>query len=323
MENSLVKVEPTVSERFISKVVEECKATASGRFDVTDNQRKIIQEYFHGIDAALMAAETRRSAQVESGFQNASPVPVTWANVNLNRLALDSVYYSRLGLSMQAPNTLYPIPYYNRKTNKYDVNFMLGYRGKGFIAKKFAMNPVKNIICELVYSNDRFEVVKKAGFDDDGDKYTFSISNPFDRGEVVGGFGFVQYEDSSMNRLYTMSLKEILKRKPKNASVEFWGGEKAVWKNGKKVGAEQVEGWYEEMLLKTVKRRVYGMVEIDPSKVNEDYEFVMNRERENQELEIQAEIEENAGTVEIAAPEAPSAAEEVVYGKVSDLEPDF
>lgn len=317
MENKLATVEPTVSERFIGKVIDECKATSSGQFDVTDNQRRIIQEYFHGIDAALAVAETNRARQVESGYQNAAPVAVTWANVNLNRLALDSVYYSRLGLSMQAPNTLYPIPYFNRKTNKYDVNFMLGYRGKGYIAKKFAINPVKNIICELVYANDKFEITKKAGFDDDGDKYTFSISNPFDRGDVIGGFGFVQYDDPSMNRLYTISLKDILKRKPKNASVEFWGGEKTVWKNGKRVGTEQVEGWYEEMLLKTVKRYVYGMIEIDPSKINMDYEYVMNRERENQELEIEAEIEENAGTVEIEAPEP----EKQVEAEL--LEPDF
>ena len=316
-ENKLVNVEPTVSERFIGKVIGECKAAASNaQFEVSESQRKLIQEYFHGIDAALMAAETKRAGQVESGWANASPVPVTWANVNLNRLALDSMYYSRLGLSMQAPNTLHPIPYFNRKTNKYDVNFMLGYRGKGFIAKKYAFYPFKNIIFELVYANDKFEVAKKAGFDDDGDKYTFTISNPFDRGDVVGGFGYVQYEDSTMNRLYTMSLKEILKRKPKNASVEFWGGEKTVWNKGQK-HIETVEGWPEEMMLKTVMRYVYGKIDINPSKVDADYEYVMDRERENQELEIQAEIEENAGAIQIEAPEE----EKQVNAEV--LEPDF
>lgn len=318
MENNLVHVEPTVSERFISKVIDECKATSNGQFDVTDGQRKLIQEYFHGIDAALVAAEAKRQAQVLAGSRYASEVPVTWANVNLNGLALDAVYYSRLGLSMQAPNTLHPIPFFNKRSNKYDLNFMLGYRGKGYIAKKFALNPFKNVIFELVYANDKFEITKKAGFDDDGDKYVFSISNPFDRGEVVGGFGFVQYEDSSMNRLYTMSLKEILKRKPKNASVEFWGGEKDVWKNGKKVGTEKVDGWYEEMLLKTVKRHVYGMIDLDPSKITEDFEYVMRREGENQAMEIQAEIEENAGTIQIEAPE-----EGEMQVDVEMLEPDF
>lgn len=314
-ENKLVNVEPTVSERFIGRVIDECKATSPGQFDVTDKQRKLIQEYFHGIDAALAAAESKRQGQIDAGSKYASPVAITWGNVNLNRLALDSVYYSRLGLSMQAPNTLYPIPFFNKKTQKYDVNFMLGYRGKGYIAKKYALTPFKNIIFELVYSSDEFKVTKKAGFDNDGDKYTFTISNPFERGDVVGGFGYVQYEDSSMNRLYTMSKKEIIKRKPDKVSVEFWGGEKDVWKNGKKVGTEQVEGWPEEMMLKTVMRYVYGRIEIDPSKVDADYEFVMNRERENQELEIEAEIDENAGTVEIEAPSEDK--------PIEALEPDF
>ena len=67
MENTMANVEPTVSERFIGKVINECKATSSGQFEVTDSQRKVIQEYFHGIDATLAAAETKRQAQIAAG----------------------------------------------------------------------------------------------------------------------------------------------------------------------------------------------------------------------------------------------------------------
>ena len=293
----IIKTEQTVSERFISKVLDEYKVASNGKFEVTDNQRRIIQEYFVGIDDTLKAAEAKRLSMVAAGNKYASDVPVIWQNVNLNQLALDSVYYSRLGLSMQAKNHLYPIPFFNKTTQKYDVNFMQGYRGMGYLAQKFAMIPFRNVVCELVYSNDEFNVVKKAGFDDDGDRYEFKITNPFDRGQPVGGFGYVQYDDKSLNRLYTISLKDLLKRKPKNASVEFWGGEKDKWEKGKKVGTEKIEGWYEQMLLKTLMRFVYGQIELDPSKVTEEFEYIRKREDEIEKLQLQQEIDDNAGSV--------------------------
>lgn len=295
----IVKADKTVSERFIGKVIDECKAASNGRFEITDEQRRLVQEYFYGIEEVLKASEIKRQAQVAAGSKYAPAVAYTWNNVNLNRLALDSVYYSRLGLSMQSRNHLYPIPFFNKATGLYDVNFMMGYRGMGYLAKKFALQPFKHCVCELVYKNDDFKVVKKAGFDGDGDRYEFSIPTPFDRGEVVGGFGYVQYEDSSMNRLYTISIAELLKRKPKNASPEFWGGEKDKWDKGKRVGTEKVDGWYEQMLYKTLYRFVYGQIELDPSKVTEEMTYIRKREEEIEKLQVQQEIEENAGKIVI------------------------
>ena len=107
------------------------------------------------------------------------------------------------------------------------------------------------------------------------DCYEFDISNPFDRGEVVGGFGYIRYKDETRNKLVTMSKAELLKRKPSTAAAEFWGGEKDIWENGKKVGTETLEGWQEEMLYKTMVRATCKKVPLDPKKINESYVYVM------------------------------------------------
>ena len=43
-------------------------------------------------------------------------------------------------------------------------------------------------------------------------------------GEIVGGFGYIEYTEPTKNKLIIMTIKDILKRKPDKASGEFWGG---------------------------------------------------------------------------------------------------
>lgn len=80
------------------------------------------------------------------------------------------------------------------------------------------------------------------------DCYEFDISNPFDRGEVVGGFGYIRYKDETRNKLVTMSKAELLKRKPSTAAAEFWGGEKDIWEMVKRL---------EQKLLKDGKKKCF------------------------------------------------------------------
>ena len=95
-----------------------------------------------------------------------------------------------------------------------------------------------------------------------------------------------------------MSIDELLKRKPATASAEFWGGQKDKWEDGKKIGTEEVEGWTNEMLYKTMVRATCKKVTVDPKKINNSYIYVMEASEnyyvEEQENKVQEEIEENA-----------------------------
>ena len=171
---------------------------------------------------------------------------------------------------------------------------MPGYEGLRYIAIKYAIYPVIDIRVELVHKNDSFKMTTKNNIDG----YEFDIANPFNRGEVIGGFGYIRYQDETRNKLITMSKEELLKRKPSTAAVEFWGGEKDIWENGKVVGKEPVEGWPEEMLYKTMVRATCKRVPLDPKKINESYIYVIETSEnyyvENQEDKVSQEIEENA-----------------------------
>lgn len=279
----------TNSERFTQKVMNEFRGNI-GELNLNEYQKQLIRNYFIGIDNVLKTAEERRSYSKKK----ANDPQVIWQNVNMNKLAIDVVQNAKLGLDMAVTNHLSVVPYLNGKTKKYDFNLVPGYEGLRYIAIKYAIYPVIDIRVELVHKNDSFKIITKNNIDG----YEFDIANPFDRGEVIGGFGYIRYQDETRNKLITMSKEELLKRKPSTAAVEFWGGEKDVWENGKVVGKEPVEGWQEEMLYKTMVRATCKKVPLDPKKINESYIYVMETSEnyyiENQEDKVSQEIEENA-----------------------------
>ena len=99
------------------------------------------------------------------------------------------------------------------------------------------------------------------------------------------------------------SVSEIEKRKPEYASSEFWGGEKAVYDKGKKVGTEPTEGWRTEMLWKTLYRAAYGAITIDSQKIDDD--FIRLSENEENAKEIKPnEVAENANRITVDFEEA-------------------
>lgn len=290
------KQELTASERFTGMVMKEFQGNV-GMLTLNEYQKQLIRGYFIGIDNSLKKAEEARinkNSWKSTKEEDKNNLPVTWQNVNMNDLAIAVVHHAKLGLDMQIPNHLNAIPYKNSKTNKYDIGFLKGYKGLEYIATQLSLYPIRNIIVELIYSNDVFEIVNK----DNITKYNFVIKNPFDRGEVIGGFGYIQYIDEKRNKIVTLSKKDIDKRKPTYAAAEFWGGEKDKWENGKKVGKEKIDGWYEEMARKTIARATYNTVAIDPKKVNESYAYVIENNENTYENVIEGqvaeEIEENA-----------------------------
>lgn len=300
-----------VSEKFTAKVLREFGSTVSGAMEVTDFQKRLIQGYFIVIDRALKNAEEERVRKNGNNKDHKydNNLPVIWQNVNLNDLALDLVHYARLGLDMQQDNMLFPIPYKNNKKNCYDVTLMEGYNGKRYVAIKYAMDVPVGETIELVYSTDTFVPHMKDSAHP-VPTYEFQINNPFDRGDVIGGFGYLEFADPAKNELIIMPLKAILKRRPEYASANFWGGTQKVWENGKQVEKES-EGWYEEMCRKTLIREVYSAKHLprDPQKIDDTYQILKAREARYAEIQAQAEIDAEANTIPIDTDTAPTPAQ--------------
>lgn len=280
------------SERFTNAVMREFPNGGSQEVELTSFQRKIINNYFIKIDESLRASEVKRMAKSE---QYRESLPYKWENVNMRKLALDVVAFSSVGLDPLQPNQINPIPYKNSKTNQFDITMIEGYNGLELKAVKYGLDVPDDVIFELKYSNDDFKSLKK-NYENRIENYHFEIIDDFDRGELMGGFYYKIYFDKpEKNQLVVMDRKAIEKRKPKYASAEFWGGEKDEWKNGQKTGnKEKVEGWEEEMFLKTLKRHCWNSINIDSSKIDEHLQRILHHESERVEHKVSNEIYDNA-----------------------------
>lgn len=304
----------TAGERFTNKVIAEFGSSV-GEVALTNFQKRLGQNYFIAIDAALKTAEANRQKKSE---KYRDKTPVIWDNVNMDSLARNVVAYARIGLDPAQKNHINMIPYKNNTTGKYDIGFIEGYRGIELKATKYGLEVPDNVVVELVYSTDKFKPIKKDR-NNPYESYEFEIMDVFDRGEIKGGFYYHIYSKApEKNKLVIMTIKDIEKRKPMYASTEFWGGEKDVWEKdektgrNKKVGTEQVEGWYEKMCYKTVYRAAYNDITIDSQKIDDDYLRLKQAENEFNEAEVEAEIAENANKELI----------DIDTGEIIDVEPE-
>jgi recombination protein RecT len=280
MATQLKKAEGTPSERFTAMVSKEFAGMAGTTAQITAFQKRLIQNYFIAVDIALKTAEVNRLKKAE---KYRDKVPVAWENVNMTQLAVNVVSSARMALDPVLPNHINMVPYKNNSTGKYDIGFIIGYRGKEVFAKKFGYQPPDDIIVELVFENDIFEPIKKDK-DNPTETYIFQVKRPFERGVMLGGFYYHVFDKTpSKNKIVPFSKAEIDKRKPKYASTEFWGGEKDIWKDGHKTGdTEMVEGWYFEMAKKTLLRAGWGDVTIDSQKIDDDFIRLSQQEAEHQ-----------------------------------------
>ncbi|MBQ4899325.1 recombinase RecT [Paenibacillus sp. Marseille-P2973] len=274
----------------MTKVIAEFGSSV-GEVALTNFQKRLAQNYFIALDAVLKSTEEKRLKKSE---KYRDPLPVTWSNVNMDKLSRDVVAYARIGFDPSQPNHINLIPFKNNNTGKYDIGFIEGYRGIELKATKYGLDVPDHVTVELVYSNDRFKPIKKdANHPHEG--YEFEVVNAFDRGQIIGGFYYHLYSQApEKNKLVTMTVKEIEKRKPDHASPEFWGGEKDKWENGQKVGKEKVEGWYEKMCWKTVYRAAFNDITIDSQKIDDDYLRLKQMESDFAEAEVEREISANA-----------------------------
>lgn len=267
--------ELTPSANFKNHVLREY-SSATGSTEFSPELSRRTQNYFTKIDLIIGDSEARRLNQSQ---EKREPLEYSWKNINLEKLAMDVFTVASLGLDPLSANHINPILYKNNKTNKFDVGFIRGYKGREIIAKAYGLNPPKNVIVNLVYSKDKLSIFKRDR-NNSIESFDFAVVNPFDRGELVGGMFYVEFEDTSLNYVEAVTLAKIEKRKPKYAGVEFWGGEKTTYKNGKPDGKEIVEGWHEEMCRKTLYNMAYGLITIDGQKVNSIYESMIRSESE-------------------------------------------
>lgn len=288
--------QPSASERFTSMVMQQYQQITNSKVELSRQEQRLIRNYFIMIDQTLKKAEEDRARKGKESL------PCTWANVNLQQLAVDLAHYARIGLDMAEDNHLFPIPYKDNKAGNYNVTLMEGYNGIRYQAEKYALDPFKGITTEVIFSKDVFHPIKKDRRNN-VEGYEFDIPSPFDRGEPIGVFGYIEYDDSSKNKLVMFTKSDIEKRKPKYASAEFWGGEKMVWQNGNQVKAT-LEGWVPEMYLKTMKREIYSSKHIprDPNKIDESYQYVRQREQAYVDIALESDVAEKANQTPVMLP---------------------
>jgi len=263
---AVAKREPTLSEKFTNLVIREFGTTISDAVEMTPYQRHLAQHLFIKIDATLKELESKRSGDRQ---------PIVWDNINMNKLAIDAVHRIDLGLDALIPNHIHPIPYWNSKGGKYDLDLRVGYVGKDLYRRRMAVDEPVDIIYELVYSTDEFKPIKRS-LNNPVESYKFEITQPFDRGEIIGGFGYIAYTDTSKNQLIMVAEKDFQKSKALAKTQDFWTRNPV------------------EMRYKTLVHRVTDKLQMDPRKVNESFMAVEAADDEQAEAEIASEIEDNA-----------------------------
>lgn len=294
-------MEEPISQRFKTKIVKALSNLSGHPVTLTAKEERLILGYYIRCDMVLNAAEAdrQRKNSWNKDHKYDNTLPYTWSNVNLEELAVDLAHYARVGLDMTVANHLSPIPFKDNKGERYTMTLMEGYNGIRYQAQQYALVPFKNVIVEVVYSNDKFKPIKKDSRRDGGDGYEFEIPMPFDRGDIVGVFGYIEYDDPTNNKLVIFSKRDVEKRKPPKAAAEFWGGTKTV--DGRTV---EVPGWQDEMFAKTMKREIYGQKNIphDPDKIDESYLYIQKREQDFIAIMTEAEVGENANQNPIMLP---------------------
>ena len=263
-ENKLV-----VSQRFVKQVETQITAEMGSKLEFSDHQKKLAQHLFLKVDATLKELEAKR---VKTGQKKS---PLIWENVNMNKMALDAVDRVSLGLDALIKNHIHPVPYWNSKQEKYDMELTIGFKGLDYYKRKCAVDEPIDIKYELVHETDTFKAIKSSAVND-VEYYELEINNPFDRGPVIGGFGYIMYENEKKNKLVLLTKKDFEKAKKKAQTTAIWNE------------------WPEKMMHKTLVRRTTAHLDLDPEKTNSD--SYARLEGESTERRVHDEIDENANS---------------------------
>lgn len=294
----MIKKEISPSQRFTNKVIKSY--AEGGNVDLSEEQSRRIQGYFVVIDSALRKADEDRQ---KKNFNNKNhdydnPLAYNWNTLDFDeRAARAMVASTKMGVDMTLPNMMTPVFFKNNDKQMYNISFIPGYRGREIIAFKYGLHIPESVIIQLVYKNDKFT----PHFNDakhDGDSYDFEVTNPFDRGALVGGFFYQIFnaKNGMKNKLYVLSLADIMKRKPEHASASFWGGPGYVYEKGKRVEKE-IAGWLDEMAYKTVANYGFSRITIDPAKIDTNYQDLHAGNRSDERIMSDINAKANSGEV--------------------------
>lgn len=251
VEKTLAEVPPTAGERFVGMVEREFLAEMGKGAQFTALERRLTQHMYLAVDQALKAAEEKRTkGWTEAKLATAADDPraFTWHHIDRQQLAMDTVHRVSLGLDALVPNHMWPIAYFNSAKGKYDIDLRIGYIGRDYVTRRFALDIPLDISYELVFSTDQFKALPRSS-SREVEGYEFEITSPFDRGDIVGGFGYIVYDDPRKNRLVLVTQRDF-KRASNASKSDFWT------KNNV------------EMHLKTVYHRTAAKIALDPAKVN-------------------------------------------------------
>ena len=168
--------------------------------------------------------------------------PKKWEQIDFEDFIMNSITHANMGIDPFARKTLYFIP----RGAKLCID--LRYECLEFLAQNFGINKPINVTTEIIYSNDKFSLVKK-DLSNPRDGYLFQIPSPLDRGAICGGVYLKEYENERLDKAVFMSLAEINKRT--KADTSFFGNHP------------------EKMCLKTLLKDAWGSVTLDTTRLGE------------------------------------------------------
>jgi recombination protein RecT len=233
-------------------------------------QKRLAQHLFIKIDASLKDLEVKRmNTPAKQGN-----TPITWENINMEKLAVDAVDRIDLGLDALIPNHIHVIPYFNGRKKKYDLDLRVGYAGKDYYYRQMAVETPEDVVYELVYERDKF-IPKKKSIHNKVESYEYEIEQPFKRGAVVGGFGYIMYRNPEKNKLILVSADDF------DASAAK--GNATFWKDYPK-----------QMKWKKVVTATVTKLPLDPQKISRAFLAVEAQEDAMDAAIVGAEIEEKA-----------------------------
>jgi len=262
----------STSVRFVDAILKEFRSQI-GEMRFSEDQMKLAQHLFIKINAVLEKLENDRIEK------NINKPPIIWSNIDIKKLAIDASHRIDLGLDALIENHIHIIPYYAKISKKYQLDLRIGYTGKIYYKSLFAKEKPKNIRIELVYETDKFKPLKKDN-NNPIESYIFEITNPFDRGEIIGGFGYIIYNDSTHNKLILVSEKDFKKSESYAQTDAFW------------------KPHPEKMRLKTIAHKTCDYIEIDPHKITTSYAFVEKQDNDFTNTQIN-EDENNLQEIDI------------------------
>jgi recombination protein RecT len=290
--NTLAEVEkPLQSARFVGSIQKRFNSQAGALTKWSDFHQNLGQRLYIKIEMSLKALNEKRSGDKK----------ITWDKINMDQLAIDATDRVQCELDAQMRNHIHVIPYYDASTGLYKLDLRVGYEGFAYMRQKFALDPSVSVSpLELIYETDIFRrtrvLLAGVGMIE---AYDYQVLHEFDskaRGKVVGGFGYISYDNPRKNKIVTVDQRDFARAENSAASKDFWP-----------------EGNHrEEMQRKTVVFRVWEEVPLDPRRINEAAfgramqplpEFALQRVEQAIETTAQ-DIADNANTRTLDVPPA-------------------